>query len=518
MNPRRKKRLFNLAGSLVILAWLLAMGRLLIAQKPGGALPAEPVAIAAPRALEARRDWMEVYLQGKKIGYSQTRVSPAGEDLQIVQELYLKMLLLGQPSVVRSTTDSVVSRDLRLKQFSFRLSSGAVSFEAGGQVEGNRLILRHRSGGHEKEETLELRRPPMLSASLGLFFEGRTLRPGEAFIFPVFDPSAMAQREVTVSVHGREELSIHGTRHAAFRLEGELWGQPLTLWVDEQGRLLKEEGLLGLTLVRSDAQRALREFRAADGADWYDLAAVPLDRPLIEPERMTQLRVRLKGLAETGFATQVLNSGRQKLDRGVLEIRRERLPERGEPAPPEREPAQAAYLAPELHLESDAPAMIQQAAEITAGTAHPVAAAGALLDWVYRNVEKKPLVSVPSALEVLRTREGDCNEHAVLLTALLRAAAIPARVCAGLVHARGKFFYHAWTEAFLGNPEKSAAQGSGAAEAVETDGWISMDATLNQMPADPSHIKLAEGGLDKQAEILRLIGRLKIELVGFSHD
>ena len=106
---------------------------------------------------------------------------------------------------------------------------------------------------------------------------------------------------------------------------------------------------------------------------------------------------------------------------------------------------------------------------------------------------------MPSALEVLRTREGDCNEHATLLTTLLRAAGIPARLCIGLVYTRDKFYYHAWTEAWLGS-------------------WISMDATLNQMPADATHIKWAEGNLSRQVEIAQLIGEIKIEVMDFRHD
>ena len=118
------------------------------------------------------------------------------------------------------------------------------------------------------------------------------------------------------------------------------------------------------------------------------------------------------------------------------------------------------------------------------------------MDWVYENIEKKPVVSVPSALEVLRTRVGDCNEHATLLTALLRAAGIPARLSIGLVYTREKFFYHAWTEAYLGR-------------------WVSMDATTNQMPADVTHIKLIEGNLDKQVEIAGLIGQLKLKILDY---
>ena len=38
---------------------------------------------------------------------------------------------------------------------------------------------------------------------------------------------------------------------------------------------------------------------------------------------------------------------------------------------------------------------------------------------------------MPSALETLKHRQGDCNEHAVLLTALARASGIPATYGSG---------------------------------------------------------------------------------------
>ena len=55
-----------------------------------------------------------------------------------------------------------------------------------------------------------------------------------------------------------------------------------------------------------------------------------------------------------------------------------------------------------------------------------------IVQWVYRTVEKKPVLSVPNALEVLKNKEGDCNEHAVLTAALLRAAGIPVQIETGL--------------------------------------------------------------------------------------
>jgi hypothetical protein len=45
-----------------------------------------------------------------------------------------------------------------------------------------------------------------------------------------------------------------------------------------------------------------------------------------------------------------------------------------------------------------------------------------------------------------------------------------------------------------------------------------MDATLNQMPVDPGHIKLIEGNLEKQVEIAGLVGQLRIKVLDFQYD
>jgi len=101
---------------------------------------------------------------------------------------------------------------------------------------------------------------------------------------------------------------------------------------------------------------------------------------------------------------------------------------------------------------------------------------------------------------VLRTKVGDCNEHTALYVAMARAAGIPARIAIGLVYIHGAFYYHAWPEVYL-----DAGSGRGM--------WLPVDPTLNQFPADATHLRLARGGLDKQAAILPMMGRLTIDVL-----
>jgi hypothetical protein len=49
--------------------------------------------------------------------------------------------------------------------------------------------------------------------------------------------------------------------------------------------------------------------------------------------------------------------------------------------------------------------------------------------------------------EVLDSRSGDCTEHALLLSALLRKRGVPARIAYGFLLTEAGFIGHAWTEA-----------------------------------------------------------------------
>jgi hypothetical protein len=73
---------------------------------------------------------------------------------------------------------------------------------------------------------------------------------------------------------------------------------------------------------------------------------------------------------------------------------------------------------------------------------------------------------------------------------------IPARVATGLLYADDRFFYHAWNEIFVGT-------------------WVPVDALLNQVPADPTHIRLIAGGLDRQVQLLRILGKLSIQVLAY---
>jgi hypothetical protein len=211
-----------------------------------------------------------------------------------------------------------------------------------------------------------------------------------------------------------------------------------------------------------------------------------------EPRDVRRLTLRLEG-AELPAGD--LDGVGQRVTGDLIEL----MDARTLTAAPHDESVEA-YLQAEPLLESDDPDIRREAEQATRGAAGARDRAERLTRYVNGLLDKKPTVSLPSASEVLRTKVGDCNEHTALFVAMARSIGIPARIAVGLVFMHGAFYYHAWPEVFI-------------AEGGNRGLWLPVDPTLNQFPADATHLRLARGGLDRQAVILPLLGRLKMTIV-----
>ena len=497
----RKKLVFNIFGIAVVCFWLAMMvSHYQRTLNPGEVTGAVPEGKVLTSMDTPQREWREIFLGEKKVGFTMRILRPFGETYFIRDEMFLKMSLMGTVNMVHTIIQSKVDRRFILKDFDIIMNSGAVRFKLAGRVEGDFLILNRGAGKEEREERIKLDRPPMIGASMAYYFKSRPIGVGETFRLHFIDPTSLAQNEMVIHVVRKETIVINGIKYDTFRLETTLWGQKAIFWVDSMGETLKEVGLMGLTTIKSSAARAPRNLDEGLDVDFYERVAVKPGRTLPEPRRIRYLQVKMAGVQPDQLDLHALSSGRQEYKDGHLTIRKETVPK----APyvlPHRDDSQVlkGFLSAEYNIESDSDALIDQAKAIADGETNATIVASRMMAWVYRKLDKRPVISIPSAAEVLRTLAGDCNEHAVLLVALLRAAGVPARMSIGLVYTQEKFFYHAWTEAYLGE-------------------WVTMDATLNQMPVDATHIKLIEGNLDKQVELAGLIGNLKLEVLEYHHD
>jgi hypothetical protein len=446
--------------------------------------------------------WRGVYYRGEKIGFTVSQTVPTDAGFLLEEDGRLQMSLLGATTAATLHTSAHVDKAFALHAFEFSLDPGTGPIEVRGTVDGRRLSLEVKTPSGTRREVRELEEPPALSLNISRRLANGGLVAGAKHQWTVFDPATLRNSKVNVEI-GRREL-VRGAGAVplpAFRVEMEFAGLKTSSWITDTGEVVREESPLGLITVREPAEsaKAMAVSRRMQ-VDLMQASAVAprMKTPIPEPRDVRLMRIRLGG---ADLSNLDLDGGAQRLKGDVLELRDPQAL-----AAERADPDAARYLAAEAFLESDAPEIIAEAQKAVIGVAGTRARAEKLTRYVNALLDKKPTVSLPSAREVLRTKVGDCNEHTALYVAMARALGIPSRIAVGLVYIHGAFYYHAWPEVYIDEGAGSLALGAGGL-------WLPVDPTLNQFPADATHMRLARGGLDKQAVILPLMGTLTMDVL-----
>lgn len=477
----------------VVVLWLGLLSHLYVGTgAPDAARIGEDVVVTPAASAQKEDTWMGVYVGGRKIGYSHHRFVPTADGYRFEEQSVLRMRVLDVDQTIRALVHGTTGRDYALRSFVVSLFSGVGALEAYGTVHTGELEINVRTGGEQSAQRLALAQPLYLPAGAREQFARGGLARGRQMTVHVFDASSMQNQALRLSVLGREALPGASGGSAAWRVRESFRGIETTVWFDDTGRVLREEGPMGLATVRESAEQALAGgWSEGEAIDLIAAIAVPVHPPIAHARELRRLEVRIDGV----------DAARLPVD--------QRQHRRGDRVVIEREPAPAKdaftlpYQGSEWRHELEATAFLQvthpriqaAAAEALGGETDAARAAERLRRWVFARLAKVPTMSLPNALQVLGMGAGDCNEHAVLFAALARAVGLPARVVAGTVYADGSFLYHAWNEVWLGSA------------------WMSVDAAFDQMPVDATHIKLLEGGPEAHVAIVPLIGRLSIDVI-----
>lgn len=508
MNARR------LVGLAVLVVWLGVVGWHVRREyyQPAGARLA-----AGARTLAPGSHWYIIRMDGVAIGIGQSRLDTVPEigGFEYFDETTLDIPALGRVQRARAVTRLELDPQLVTRSFRFQLDSEIGRFAVHGTVGADSMVaLVMDAGGGPQQSRMKVGEQLLLDAGLLLRMAASgALRVGNEFSAQIFDPSSMAQRAMQVRVtergtivvpdsavfnNGRWQPTLLDTV-PVFRVEQKFGGVSLANWVDDDGQIVRAESPLGFTIERTYYELARQEWRsgaragalAAGYGALIEGTAISSNVNLDAVPARAELAVRLRGVDLVGFD---LEGGRQQLRGDTLHITRESTPAADYSLPYRGGGAAAAELAATPLIQSDDARILAVARRAARGSSDPAEVARRLNEWVYGALRKDVTLSVPSALQVLEAQRGDCNEHTVLYVALARALGLPARTAVGLVHLRGTFYYHAWPEVWLGE-------------------WVAVDPTLGQYPADASHLRFLIGGLARQVELIRLIGRLQLEVL-----
>lgn len=419
-----------------------------------------------------RESWMGIYFKDTKIGFTNTVIMQDVDEgvpgYRIHEFNMLKLNILGENKLIRIKGDSFFSENHILQNFIYKLFSDMYTIEVSGRKKGDRMHIAIDSPFTKLDKEIEVKGNTLLSNSISPLFLFKQLDARRELHFNIFDPITLSTYTLMIKHAGSDFITYNGVQEEADIFEIDFNGIKTKTWMTKDGDILKEESALGFTMHKEDSKTALNLTPSTtDFLSGFCISAVAMPNP----RGVSYMKIKKDGL--------------------IVEIHKDKEPEKEKTL---RIPIQE--IPEEPFIQSKDKRIIKLAQEIVGDEKNSWVSAQKILTWVYKNIRKTPTLSIPSSLDVLAMRQGDCNEHTVLFTALARSIGIPVKMIAGVVYIENGFYYHAWPEVYVG-------------------AWISMDPTLGQTIADATHVALLEGGIKEQLALIKIIENLKIKILDY---
>jgi hypothetical protein len=444
--------------------------------------------------------WMRIMFKGSPIGFSHSTMGINESDPAlrhvVKNHLTVRMKVMGLEQQILADTDARLDDQYKLQQFAFSMTAKDYNIRIAASRAGKDTFdLTMRTPYTKRSSTITVPRDVVIYSPM-TEMAVKKLRPGQKLTIRTLDPMSLSTAKITFHALRKEPITVGDRTYTATVLSSDYHGGKALSWIDESGIILRQETPFGWTMEKCTMEEAFEALAESDGAeDMLTGLAVRCDGSIPASRSVKKLRLRLAGV---DFGKHELLSERQTVehsgdDETVLSVTADQLPG-SESAELHIADDDREFLRSSLSIQCDHSDIIAQAERITDGLDDPVSKATAIYNWVNRNVVKEITVSLPSALDVLRTMKGDCNEHTYLYVALARAAGLPARVTVGLAYQDGAFYYHAWPTVYVGE-------------------WHEMDPTWGQESVDATHIAIIQGELASQLELVKVMGRLRIQVL-----
>jgi len=475
--------------STIIVVWLVLVG--LLVQREFFITTVTP---GEQQMLEqaAREEYQGIYFRDQKIGYVINQYQPGDQQtMRLDQKAHMNLNVAGTVHTIDLNLQAVLHADSTLQSFTFTFESPFYRMSASGAVHGKRVDFTLTTGSNTITDSLAVTGPPIVPTARRGYLLHDKLTKGDRLKVPWFDPVSLTAKESVVEYWGRDRVQINGRVYNLHKFTENYSGAWVSLWLSDEGDVMKEESPAGFVFVREPKFKALEV--GTSGDELLASVAVPVIGTMPDFSKKTEMRYRLHLPEEDAFD---LNEGRQQYAGGVLTIKREQVPQNTATGNDDQCSDVGDSLNATPYIQASNARIADLVAKVTTGNDSSVERIRKLADWVYHNLEKRPVLGIPDALTTLDNLKGDCNEHAALFAALARNGGIPTRIAAGVMYHQGAFYYHAWNEVCVGNE------------------WLSIDTTTNQFPADLSHIQFVQGELGEQVRIGALLGRLTIEPLG----
>ncbi len=481
---------------ILILIGIIAITIYLISHIPVNAKSEEVEKTQTQEVKDIQEEWLGIFIQGERVGYSFTKITTFESGLTIENRSQMTINMMNQITTLATHLFAQTDTAYALNNFSISIETPGHEAKIKGLIKDNQLVLTNYSHGVEQTQVKEIKEKPYFPDAIDQLVKKKNLKPGDEISIPYFDPTSQSSGQAKLKVHPDEMVKVFDKQFMGKKVEVNYMGVVTYLYLDNDYKIIKSEiPNLYMEMIPITKQEALAEIKPQDAFELLGFFSIKLPIPLPEDKNITFVKLKLTDLQTEGLDLsddyqRVVSEEPLTID--IIQADINELSDFQGAAQAHHE-----FLTPSAYIQCDNPEIMKVAKEIVGNEESAILRTKKLVRAVYQMIRKVATPSMPSAIDVLKTKEGDCNEHAVLFTALARSIGIPAKIYVGLVNLRGDaYFYHAWCAVWLGK-------------------WVAVDPTFNQFPADVYHLKLKEGEISDWTAVLKVVGKLKIEALEY---
>ncbi|MBE9504931.1 MAG: transglutaminase domain-containing protein, partial [Proteobacteria bacterium] len=442
-------------------------------------------------------EWMGAYFKGKKIGYihgTTERGRLAGQPSIMVKSIAkIEINIENQKNYTELEQEAFIDKEGKLLAFNYNQNIMGHQMVVRGERRDGNLFVEIDAGGEKRRKKIPLSENTYTSGLIKEAILHRGLKVGDEIVLSIFLEPLLTVEPVSVKVLSMDKGFVGGKETNIFTVEENFKGITGTLRITEGGLTVEETSPHGFQLLSLGKKEAMAQGEALSIVDLLLASKIDVNRKIVNPRSLHNLKLKLKNIP-SHFP--VIDDDNQKIISSIkgkeasdyiFDIHVRPISDAGVTIPVKHSFTDH-YLTSDHVVNADNKTIINKAREVVGNEKSALQAAKKIYVWVNKNIKKR-LVDTVSALDTLKSGEGECQAHANLYAALARAGGIPTKVISGLVYSEefGGFMYHAWNEVYIGQ-------------------WVPLDPTLGGFPADATHLKLSEGGLADQLKIMALVG------------
>ena len=446
--------------------------------------------------------WTGIVFNGERIGFTHFKISQRYDNqsqYDINSEAYFHVRFLMYDKKINLVGYDMVAEDLTLIKFKYFFDLDGNHLTVQGRCEDDLLIMTTISKGQTQTESIPLQSPLFPTSAINLYPFLKGLEVGRQFEYLVFDGQTKTISPIEQKIIAYEESELfHGP---AYRLKTRLHGHHVMTWLDQTGKPQLEMSLGGVIISaledRIEAERYLTQAAINKHEPFLEYSLIKTGTVLSNPRRTHSLILTIGGNIGTFMPPSDTHQQCYRENNIIHCTVTTPSIESIRSLPEDRSQDISRFLKPSYAIPSMNPKIQSVASTITSSSDVEPVKIKKILAWMHAHIRKKP-VDAFTALDVLETRQAECQGHAYLFAAFSRASGIPTRIANGIVYSKQHqgFLYHTWIECYLG------------------DTWVAVDPIFEQFPADATHVKLIEGeNISSLLPLIGIIGKLDVQII-----